>query len=85
MPDFWLDRGNPWEIERIDINVQIRFYGKVREELRGENSVHIWENTSNVVARAYDNPIPGYDTRNCIGLRLWRSIPNNEFDFNAFN
>lgn len=19
-PDFWLDRGNPWEIERIDLN-----------------------------------------------------------------
>ena len=76
-----MDRGNPWEIERIDINVQIKFYGNVRKD----GQVAVWENTQNVVARAFDNPIPGYDTRNTIGLRLWRSIPNNAFDFNAFN
>jgi len=38
-----------------------------------------------VVARAYDNPIPGYGTFSTINLRLWRSLPNNEFDFNSFN
>lgn len=33
------------------------------------------------MARAYDNPVPGYSTFNTINLRLWRSIPANEFDF----
>ena len=33
------------------------------------------------MARAYDNPIPGYGTFNTNNLRLWRSIPRNEFDF----
>jgi len=28
IPDFWLTRGNPWEIERQDVTYQIRFYGK---------------------------------------------------------
>lgn len=37
------------------------------------------------MALAYDNPIPGYDTFNSINLRLWKSIPNSEFDFNEFN
>jgi len=37
------------------------------------------------VARAYDTPIPGYATFNTIALRLWKSLPLNEFDFYAFN
>lgn len=34
---------------------------------------------------AYDMPIPGYNTFNCNSLRLWRSRPTNEFDFESFN
>lgn len=45
MPDFWLDRGNPWEIERIDINVQIKFYGNVRMVHAGDKERLVWENT----------------------------------------
>lgn len=29
VPDYWLERGNPWEIERPDVTYKIRFYGKV--------------------------------------------------------
>ena len=34
---------------------------------------------------AYDNPIPGFGTRNCISLRLWSAKPSKEFDLEAFN
>ncbi len=34
---------------------------------------------------AYDNPIPGFGTRNCINLRLWAAKPSREFDLEAFN
>jgi len=34
---------------------------------------------------AYDNPIPGFKTRNCINLRLWAAKPSREFDLEAFN
>ena len=27
IPDFWLNHGNPWEIERQDVTYQIRFFG----------------------------------------------------------
>lgn len=37
------------------------------------------------MARAFDTPIPGYATFNTIGLRLWKSMPLNEFDFYSFN
>ena len=63
----------------------MKFYGNVRKEIRNKRELSVWENTSNILARAYDNPIPGYDTWNCISLRLWRSLPFSEFDFKAFN
>jgi starch phosphorylase len=31
VPDFWLSKGNPWEIERPDISYNIRFYGDVKK------------------------------------------------------
>jgi len=33
-----------------------------------------------VEAVAYDNPIPGYGTRNTLNLRLWAAKPSNRFD-----
>jgi len=33
-----------------------------------------------VEAVAYDNPIPGYGTRNTLNLRLWAAKPSNQFD-----
>jgi hypothetical protein len=38
-----------------------------------------------VTAIAYDNPIPGFGTRNCNNLRLWAAKPSKEFDLEAFN
>ena len=29
MPDYWLVNGNPWEIERLDVQYLVRFYGNV--------------------------------------------------------
>lgn len=29
-PDFWLRNGNPWEIERLDVQVPVKFYGSIR-------------------------------------------------------
>jgi starch phosphorylase len=31
IPDFWLKKGNPWEIERSDVVYQVRFGGISRE------------------------------------------------------
>lgn len=38
-----------------------------------------------VVAVAYDNPIPGYGTTTTSNLRLWDAQPVEEFDLTAFN
>ena len=85
IPDFWLSAGNPWEIERPDVTYQIKFYGY--SEKYDDNGVERanWKGGETVMARAYDTPIPGYNTFNTNNLRLWKSFPANEFDFESFN
>jgi len=84
-PDYWLDHGNPWEIERIDIQYPVRFYGHVKKEFKDGKEHSIWDGGEIVMARAHDNPVPGYGTFNTINLRLWKSLPASEFDFKSFN
>jgi starch phosphorylase len=38
-----------------------------------------------VIAKAYDNPIPGFKTPTVGNLRLWEALPVEEFDLSAFN
>lgn len=75
-PDYWLTAGNPWEIERLDVNYEVRFRGHVSRTVDAAgNPQFTWEGGEKVVAVAYDYPIPGYDTNNCINIRLWSSKP----------
>ena len=76
--DDWLEVGNPWEIPRPQVSYPISFYGSVVD---GK-----WQPGQRVRAVAYDSPIPGYKTRNCISLRMWDAQPSAvEFDLAAFN
>ncbi|XP_061341537.1 uncharacterized protein LOC133287871 isoform X1 [Gastrolobium bilobum] len=84
-PDYWLNFGNPWEIERIHVTYEVKFYGTVEEvDMNGEKH-KVWIPGETVEAVAYDNPIPGYGTRNTINLRLWAAKPSNQFDLEAYN
>ena len=85
VPDFWLNKGNPWEIERQDVTYEIRFYGDVHKYKDGSTERSNWTGGQTVIAMAYDTPIPGFNTYNTNNLRLWRSRPHNTFDFNQFN
>lgn len=82
IPDYWLTRGNPWEIERIDVTYKIGFYGKSNKisDIKGQ-----WTPSETVIAMAYDIPVQGYNTFNTNNLRLWKSCPSYEFDLNSFN
>jgi len=44
----------------------------------------VWESDEQVIAMAYDNPIPGYKTFHCNCIRLWRAKPTSEFDLEKF-
>lgn len=77
VPDYWLEKGNPWEIERPDITYPIRFYGHVSKYHEGGIERGNWEGGEIVTAVAFDTPIPGYNTFNTNNLRLWSSRPTN--------
>jgi len=84
-PDYWLNFGNPWEIERPQIAYDIKFYGHVSVFEENGRQVFKWIPGETVSAVAYDNPIPGFATNNTINLRLWSAKPSREFDLEAFN
>ena len=85
IPDYWLKHGNPWEIERPDVVYPVRFYGHVRHSKDNGIDRAVWEGGQQVLAQAFDTPVPGYNTYNTNNLRLWKSRPFNEFNFDQFN
>ncbi|GAB4815011.1 hypothetical protein N2152v2_002057 [Parachlorella kessleri] len=84
-PDYWLNFGNPWELERLNVAYPISYYGHVSVHEENGRQIFKWNPGETVTAVAYDNPIPGFQTNNTINLRLWAAKPDREFDLQAFN
>ncbi|TPX45161.1 glycogen phosphorylase [Synchytrium endobioticum] len=85
-PDYWLNFGNPWEVERLDVSYDVRFRGYVNKLTSSDGmSRYSWEGGERVIAVAYDYPIPGFGTNNTINIRLWSAKPTREFDLASFN
>lgn len=85
-PDNWLSYGNPWEIFRRDLSYKVKFFGSVRS-YQDENGRwnFDWIDTEDVLAVAYDVPVPGYDNNTVNNLRLWQAKATQEFSFKDFN
>ncbi|KAK7017598.1 alpha-1,4 glucan phosphorylase [Favolaschia claudopus] len=83
-PDPWLDNQNPWELPRLDVSYEIRFYGQA-ERLGDGTPRATWSGGQEVLAVAYDVMIPGCYTKTTNNLRLWESKPKRGFDLNSFN
>ena len=86
LPDEWLSLGNPWEFERPEFTLKVQFYGKTvkRKDKSGKLRVD-WIDTNDVLAMAYDTPIPGYGNEVVNNLRLWSARSTAEFDLEYFN
>lgn len=85
LPDEWLRSGNPWEFERPENTVKVRFYGKLQtvKNPKGQE-VHHWIDSQDVLAVPYDFPVPGYKNDTVNTLRLWSARGTEEFDFEYF-
>jgi starch phosphorylase len=85
-PDNWLRYGNPWEFPRPEVLYHVKFNGKVVTH-EDENGIlrHHWVDSDDVLAMAYDNPIPGYGTKTVNNMRLWSAHATREFDLRYFN
>ena len=87
MPDNWLRDGNPWEIARPERTYPVQFGGRV-ERCRasdGARRASTGWTPSDVLAMAYDTPIPGYGNGTVNTLRLWSAKATGEFDLDDFN
>ena len=41
-PDYWLNFGNPWEIERLNVGYPIKFYGHVSVHEEDGRQIFRW-------------------------------------------
>jgi len=80
-PDYWLEYGNPWEFHRFNTRYKVRFGGRIQQE----GSRARWIETEEVLAMAYDQIIPGFDTDAANTLRLWGAQASNEINLGKFN
>jgi starch phosphorylase len=84
--DKWLQKGNPWEIVRPEVNYYVKFGGHTEagpDEL-GRYRVR-WVPTGEIKGVACDTPVLGYRVNTCNTLRLWKSEAVESFDFQDFN
>ena len=85
-PDNWLSDGNPWDIMRRRLEFRVKFYGKTRKvETENGDYKFEWIDTEDVLAMAYDVPIPGYGNNTVNNLRLWEARACKDFSFKDFN
>ncbi len=85
-PDNWLRYGNPWEFPRPEVLYQVKFHGRVVDFLDDQDQkCYQWAETDDVMAMAYDSPIPGYDTGTVNNMRLWAAKASRDFDLKYFN
>lgn len=85
-PDEWLKEGNPWEFQRPEAAVTVKFYGDTNmyHDKQGKLCVE-WRNTRDVLAMPFDVPVPGYRNDVVNTLRLWAARSSEEFDLEYFN
>ncbi len=85
-PDNWLRYGNPWEFPRPELLYPVKFYGHVVEYKHEDGSLHHhWVDTDDVMAMAYDTPVPGFGGKTVNNMRLWSAKSSRDFDLRYFN
>jgi len=85
-PDNWLRYGNPWEFPRPEVLYPVKFHGRVVQYSDDQGDLHNhWIDTDDVMAMAYDTPVPGYGLKTVNNMRLWSAKATRDFDLRYFN
>jgi glycogen phosphorylase len=84
-PDHWLRDQNPWEVARPERTYVVKFYGRVEATEDDDGRTHFaWVDTQDVLAMAYDTPVPGFRNGTVNTLRLWGAKATEDFDLTYF-
>ena len=85
-PDNWLRYGNFWEFPRAELLYPVRFYGHVQTHCgAGDRARSAWIEADEILAMAYDYPVPGYRNDFVNTLRLWAAKSTRDFNLEYFN
>ncbi len=85
-PDNWLRYGSQWEFPRPEVLYPVQFGGRVNSINYGGGRMRmVWSDTEEVMAMAYDYPVPGYRNNTVNTLRLWSAKSSRDFDLEYFN
>jgi len=85
IPDNWLRYRNPWELDRQEHLHPVKFHGRVVNITINGRERQEWVDTEDVMAMAFDTPIPGYGNNTVNTMRLWCAKSSREFDLKFFN
>ena len=85
-PDNWLRYGNRWEVMRPERMYSVHYGGRVIQYTGPSGRPRReWTDTQEVMAMAYDIPVPGYGNGVVNTLRLWSAKATREFELSYFN
>ena len=86
LTDKWLQFGNPWEVVRSDVTVEVPFGGHTEHyrDSAGRDRIR-WRPSQVVRGIAHDTVVAGYRVPTTNLLRLWKAEAVESFDFRAFN
>ena len=84
--DKWLQLGNPWEIGRPELSIEVQLGGRTEGWVDDNGRFRVrWIADRAVLGIPYDTPILGYEVNTCNMLRLWKAEACESFDFQSFN
>jgi starch phosphorylase len=84
--DKWLQFGNPWEVPRPELAVEVKLGGRTEHWSDPDGRFGVrWVTDTIVKGVPYDIPILGYRVNTANTLRLWKAEAHQTFDFQAFN
>jgi glycogen phosphorylase len=85
-PDNWLRYGNPWEFPRPEVLFPVKFGGRVVQVTDESGNTRFHRvGTTDVMAMAFDTPVPGYGNGTVNNLRLWSAKASRDFNLKCFN
>ena len=83
LPDNWLRRPDPWEVQRphetVDIKLNCSF------EIRGGTLRAVIGCPSGLIGVPFDRPVVGYGGKTVNTLRLWAAAAHDYFNFQEFS
>jgi glycogen phosphorylase len=82
-PDNWLRRPDPWEVARLDDEVEIKL--NCRFHFSGGRLVIVPGQPSRLIGIPFDRPVIGYGGKTINTLRLWGATVPDTFDFQEFS